>query len=99
MHPSHHAQTPPDKPAYIMASSGEAVTFGQLDQRSNQIAHAFRALGLHHGDTLAIFAENSPRYFEICWAAQRAGLYFVCISSRLTTPEVEYIIKDSGARL
>ena len=99
MHPSHHAKTTPDKAAYIMAGSGETVTFAELDSRSNQIAHAFRTLGLNHGDTLAIFAENSPRYFEICWAAQRAGLYFVCISSRLTTPEVEYIVKDSGARL
>lgn len=99
MHPYHFAKTAPEKPAYIMANSGETVTFSQLDKRSNQIAHAFRTLGLEHGDTLAIFAENSARYFEICWAAQRAGLYFVCISSRLTTPEVEYIIKDSGARL
>lgn len=99
MHPSHHAKTDPDKIAYSMAGSGETVTFSQLESRSNQIAHAFRTLGLQHGDTLAVFAENSPRYFEICWAAQRAGLYFVCISSRLTTPEVEYILKDSGARL
>ncbi|MHA7899535.1 MAG: acyl-CoA synthetase [Henriciella sp.] len=99
MHPMHFAKTHPDKPAYIMAGSGETVTFAELNARSNQIAHAFRTLGLQAGDTLAIFAENSARYFEICWAAQRAGLYFVCISSRLTTPEVEYIIKDSGARL
>ncbi|MEO0608111.1 MAG: acyl-CoA synthetase [Pseudomonadota bacterium] len=99
MHPSLHAQTTPDKAAYIMANSGETVTFAELDKRSNQIAHAFRTLGLKQGDTLAIFAENSARYFEICWGAQRAGLYFVAISSRLTTPEVEYIIKDSGARL
>ena len=99
MHPSHHAKTDPNKPAYIMAGTGEAVTFAQLDTRSNQIAHAFRTLGLQQGDTLAIFAENSPRYFEICWAAQRAGLYYFCVSSRLTTPEVEYIVKDSGARL
>lgn len=99
MHPSHHAKTHPDKPAYIMAGSGETVTFDQLDRRSNQTAHAFRTLGLKQRDTLAIFAENSARYFEICWAAQRAGLYFACISSRLTAPEVDYIIKDSGARL
>ncbi|MDJ0920403.1 MAG: acyl-CoA synthetase [Henriciella sp.] len=99
MHPCHHAKTHPDKPAYIMNGSGETVTFSELDRRSNQIAHAFRALGLNHGDTLAIFAENSARYFEICWAAQRAGLYYVCISSRLTTPEVEYILGNSGARL
>nr|WP_070960047.1 acyl-CoA synthetase [Hyphomonas sp. Mor2] len=99
MHPSHHAKTDPNKPAYIMSGSGETVTFSELDRRSNQIAHAFRTLGLQQGDTLAIFAENSARYFEICWAAQRSGLYYVCISSRLTPPEVEYIVKDSGARL
>ena len=99
MHPCHHAKTSPDKPAYIMAGSGETVTFRQLDERSNQIAHAFRDAGLKPGDTIALFAENSPRYFEICWAAQRSGLYFVCVSSRLTAPEVQYIVEDSGSSL
>lgn len=99
MHPCHHAQTFPDKPAIIMAGSGETISFRELDQRSNQIAHAFRAAGCSPGDTIAIFAENSARYFEICWAAQRSGLYFVCISSRLTAPEVAYILTDSGAGL
>ncbi|RAN36293.1 acyl-CoA synthetase [Hyphomonas pacifica] len=99
MHPCHHAKTSPDQPAYIMAGSGETVTFRQLDERSNQIAHAFRNAGLKPGDTIALFAENSPRYFEICWAAQRSGLYFVCISSRLTAPEVQYIVEDSGSSL
>ena len=46
MHPHHHAKTNPDKPAYIMAGSGEIVTYGQLEARSNQIAHALR------GDTV-----------------------------------------------
>jgi acyl-CoA synthetase (AMP-forming)/AMP-acid ligase II len=99
MHPSHHAKTDPGKAAYIMANSGETVTFGQLEERSNQIAHAFRAAGLKPGDTIALFAENSARYFEICWAAQRSGLYYVCISSRLTPPEVEYILDNSGSSL
>jgi long-chain acyl-CoA synthetase len=99
MHPCHYAKSHPDKPAIIMSGSGEVITFKQLDQRSNQIAHALRAAGCAPGDTIAIFAENSPRYFEICWAAQRAGLYYVAVSSRLTTPEVTYIIEDSGAKL
>ena len=46
MHPSIHAAAMPDKPAYIMAASGETVTYGQLDARSNQGAHLFRSLGL-----------------------------------------------------
>ena len=99
MHPFHHAKSRPDHPAYTMAGTGEVVTFRQLDERSNQIAHALREAGCQPGDTIALFAENSPRYFEVCWAAQRSGLYFVCISSRLTTPEVQYIIEDSGAKL
>ena len=99
MHPHHHAKSIPDKPAYIMAASGETVTYRQLNERSNQIAHALRAAGCQPGDTIALFAENSPRYFEVCWGAQRAGLYYVAISSRLTAPEVEYILTDSGAKL
>jgi acyl-CoA synthetase (AMP-forming)/AMP-acid ligase II len=99
MHPFHHAKARPDHPAYIMAGSGEVVTFRQLDERSNQIAHALRAAGCKPGDTIALYAENSPRYFEICWAAQRAGLYYVAVSSRLTASEVEYILTDSGAQL
>ena len=43
--------------------------------------------------------DNNPRYFELCWAAQRSGLYYTCISNRLTVPEIEYIVRDSGARV
>jgi len=84
MHPFHHAKTHPEKPAYIMAATGETVTYGELDARSNQGAHLFRSLGLNAGDGIAIFMDNGPRYYEILWAAQRSGLRFTCISSKLT---------------
>jgi long-chain acyl-CoA synthetase len=99
MHPSVVAQKTPDKPVIIMAGSGEKLTYGQLDAGSNQGAQLFRELGLKAGDGIAIFMENNVRYLEVCWAAQRAGLYFTCISSRLTTGEVEYIVKDCGAKV
>jgi long-chain acyl-CoA synthetase len=99
MHPCLHARTAPDKPAYIMAGSGETVTYRQLDEQSNRIAQLFRAVGLGAGDHIAIFLENNPRFFEICWGAQRAGLIYTAISSRLTAAEVAYIVGDCGARL
>lgn len=99
MHPSVHAQAWPEKPALIVAETGEAVTFGALDAASNRAAHLFRAAGLRIGDTVALFMDNVPEFYGIVWGAQRAGLFFVCISSRLTAPEVEYIVRDSGARL
>ena len=99
MHPFHHAQNQPDKPAYVMAGSGETVTYAQLDARSNQGAQLFRSLGLKTGDVIALLMENTPRFFEIAWAAQRAGLYYTCVSTKLTPTEVEYIVKDCGARV
>jgi long-chain acyl-CoA synthetase len=99
MYPGIHAKLNPDKPAYIMAASGETVTYGQLDARSNQGAQLFRSLGLQPGDGVSIFMENNARLFEICWAAQRSGLVYTTISSRLTAPEAAYIARDSGAKV
>jgi len=98
-HPSAHAKTSPDKLAFMMAASGESMTYGQLEAHSNQGAHLFRSLGLKTGDCIAIFMENNVHYLALCWAAQRAGLYFTCVSSRLTSGEIAYIVQDSGARV
>jgi len=99
MHPYIHAQKAPEKAAYIMAATGETVTYRQLDERSNRIAQLFRSLGLEAGDHIALFLENNARFFEICWGAQRSGLVYTAISSRLTASEVDYIVGDCGARL
>ncbi|TAK43350.1 MAG: acyl-CoA synthetase [Betaproteobacteria bacterium] len=82
-----------------MARTGETVTYRQLEDRSNQGAQLFRALGLQRGDTIALLLENHARYFEICFAAQRSGLFFTAMSTRLSAEEAEYIIRDCGAKL
>ncbi len=82
-----------------MARSGQTVSYGELDARSNQAARTLREVGLRQGDAIAFCLENHPRFFELCWAAQRSGLQYTAISSRLTAPEVEYIVKDCGARV
>jgi long-chain acyl-CoA synthetase len=99
VHPFIHAATHPNKPAYVMAGSGEIVTYSQLEDRSNRIAQFFRAQGLKTGDHIALMIENSPRFFEICWAAQRSGLYYTAMSTRLTAGEAAFIIGDCGAKL
>jgi len=54
MHPCVHARTHPDKPAIVMAASGETVTYAELDRRSNQVAQLLRAHGIGIGDTVAL---------------------------------------------
>ncbi|MFT3799843.1 MAG: AMP-binding protein [Burkholderiaceae bacterium] len=99
MHPYLHARTHPDKIAYLMANGGETVTYRQLDERSNQFAQLLRARGLRAGDRIAILMENHPRFFEVCWGAQRAGIIFTACSTRLTPGEAAYIIGDCQARM
>lgn len=98
-HPCVHARSDPGKPALIVAETGETISFAELDQRSNRAAQLFRTHGLEAGDTIALFCENMPQFYDVAWGAQRSGLFFVCISTKLTAPEVGYILADSGAKL
>jgi long-chain acyl-CoA synthetase len=99
MHPYIHAQTQPDHPAYIMAETGVTVSYRQLDERSNQIAHLLRSLGLKPGDHIAILLENHPSYYEICWGAQRSGIIYTAMSTRLTVGEAAYIVANCEAKV
>src|SRR5450432_3431629 len=87
------------QPAFIMANSGEAVTYAELEVRSNRLAHLFRKLGLKRLDHYAIFMENNSRYLEACGAGERAGLYFTCVNSYLTGSELAYIVNNSESRV
>src|SRR4030088_140662 len=98
-HPSVYARTQPDKIAYRMAGSRKAITYRELDELSNQGANLFRALGLKAGAHVALLMENRLAFMEICWAAQRSGLYYTAISRYLTRDEIAYIVKDCGAKV
>lgn len=94
-HPRAH---PPDKPAFIMAASGETVSFGLLEDRANQGAHVLRAQGIDRGDHIAILMENRREMLEVCFAADRGGVYYTTISTHLNKDEIEYILADCNAR-
>lgn len=98
MHPEVLAQQWPDKPAYIIAETGAAVSFSELNDLSNQAAQLFRKLGLRRGDHIALMTENHPVMLQICVAAERAGLYHTAISYRLQKDEVDYIVADCQAK-
>ena len=97
-HPSFHAAARPDKPAYVIAETGETLTYAELDRRTNQGAQLFCRLGLKPGDHIAFLLENGLAFAEISWAAQRAGLIYTAISRYLKADEIAYIVRDCGAK-
>ena len=98
IHPSFHAQRTPDKIAYQMAETGEALTFAQLEARSNQAAHGLRKIGIGVGDHITFLLENRLEMMVLIWAAQRSGIVFTPISRYLKHEEAAFIVQDCGAR-
>jgi long-chain acyl-CoA synthetase len=99
MYPGHHATAHPDRAAFIMASTGETVTYAELEARANRLTHLLRAHGLKRFDHFSIFMENNNRYLESCAAGERAGLYYTCVNSYLKADELAYILNNSESRV
>lgn len=99
MYPGQYAEQHPDRAAFIMASTGEAVSYREYEARSNRLAHLLRDLGLKRLDHYSIFMENNNRYLECCSAGERAGLYYTCINHYLKGDELAYILNNSESQL
>jgi long-chain acyl-CoA synthetase len=99
MYLADHARLTPDKPAIVMAESGQTLTYAQLNDNSNRFAQYLHAQGLRRGDHIAILMENNLRFMEVCWAALRSGLYFTTINRYLPPDEAAYIVQDCEARV
>ncbi len=89
----------PEKVAFQMCESGEQVTYAQLNDRANQVAHLISDLGILPGDHVAVLMNNCRELMELCFGLDRSGVYYTLISTRLTTDEMAYIVQDCGARL
>ncbi|MFY0612190.1 MAG: AMP-binding protein [Hyphomicrobiaceae bacterium] len=99
LYPMPPVQQEPDKVAFQISETGETVTFGQLERRSNQAAHLLRDSGVKSGDHIVLLAENCRQFLEICFAADRAGIYYTAISTHATAADAAFISADCGAKL
>ena len=99
MYPGKYAEQNPDRSAFVMAATGERVSYQEFEARSNRVAHYLADKGLGFQDHYSIFMENNNRYLESCAAGERSGLYFTCINSFLTSDELAYIINNSESQI
>jgi long-chain acyl-CoA synthetase len=86
----------PEKPAIIFRD--QKTTYGEFNRRANQVANALIALGIQPGDRVALFMHNLPLFMEAYYGILKAGASVVPMNVLYKAGEVEYILKDSGAR-
>lgn len=98
-HISEVARRFPDKAALICVPDGTVLTYAALEGHANQAAHAFKALGLSHGDCVSICLPNGPAFVAAILGAQRSGLYFTLISPKASVSDIEFIAMDSASKV
>ena len=83
----------------IVDPDGTEYSFGEVLDRVNQFSHGLRALGVQPGDCIATVLPNEHTIIELYMAALQSGLYFTPVNWHLVAREIEYILKDSDAKV
>jgi len=93
----HSATQSPDHTALV--SDGQRHSFGELLQRSRQLASALQALGLQRGDRVALFLDNRVEMAVAVWAVLQAGGAFMPINPLTKADKLAYMLNDARARV
>jgi len=79
--------------------SGHTYTFGELDARSNRLAHALRKRGLSQGDRMCVYLANRIEFIDLFLAAIKLGAIFVPINILYREREMSHILSDAEPKL
>ncbi|MFB4317361.1 class I adenylate-forming enzyme family protein [Actinomadura sp. 21ATH] len=74
-----------------------ALTYAQLDERSDALAAALAERGFARGDALALYTRNDPAFVVGLLAAWKAGGKAVMVDPMSRARELAYLLTDSGA--
>ncbi|MGZ5431290.1 MAG: class I adenylate-forming enzyme family protein [Thermoanaerobaculia bacterium] len=90
---SERARVTPDRIALVSVETGERITYAQLNERAERAASTLCAV-LDPGDRFGILAHNSVEFLELFFAAGKADVIVVPLSTRATQHELEHIVDD-----
>ena len=97
---AHFGRRTPNKTAVVDLASGRRFTYAQFDARISRLAgHLRDRLGIKRGDRVAVLAHNTTDTLEVQFASGRIGAVFLPLNTRLTVPELQYIVGDASPKL
>ncbi len=83
-----------------LAYEGEVLTYADFTSMVYRLAHAMRdELGVQQGDRVAIAMRNYPELLALVLAISSIGGVVVFVNAWWTTEELDYALRDSGARI
>ncbi|MEU9505164.1 Pls/PosA family non-ribosomal peptide synthetase [Micromonospora sp. NPDC048170] len=85
--------------AVALECEGARLTYRELDERANRLAHHLRALGVGDGSRVAILLRRSVETYVALLGIGKAGAAFVPIDPESPADRVAYIAEDSDVDL
>jgi long-chain acyl-CoA synthetase len=85
----------PEKEALIQPKTDDRLTYGELDDRANQLARGLVVAGCSGGQRLGILAGNSTEFLVTFFAAAKAGVEFVPVSTEMTVDDIRYCVEQA----
>ena len=76
---------------------GRHWSYGELEAMTNRYAHGFEALGIGHGDHVAVMLPNCPEFFWVCWGLGKIGAVAVPINTAAKAEMLRYFVDQSDA--
>jgi amino acid adenylation domain-containing protein len=91
------AKAYPEKPA--VWARGRSITYKELEERSNQLAHLLRAKGVAKGDRVGLFFPKSVESVVSMLGVLKAGGVYVPLDPQAPAERVGYIMSNCGIRV
>ncbi len=83
----------PERTAIVCG--GKRVTFGQLEDRANRLAHHLAQHGVGRESTVGVYSLNSIEFIETMLAAYKLRAVPININYRYTAEELKYIFDNA----
>src|SRR5215470_6658683 len=89
-------RTPQQRAVHFL---GRELSYAELDALANRMARKLMAAGIGHGDSVAIFATNSPEYVAAFFGCARIGAALVPINLMFTADDVDYVLERTRVKV
>ncbi|CAN5535282.1 AMP-binding protein [soil metagenome] len=89
----------PEQLAFVSRHQERRMTFAEFDIEVDRVARALIAAGLEKGDRVGIWSPNRIEWALVQYATAKIGVILVNINPAYRTHELEYVMRQSGARM
>ncbi|MCX7010364.1 MAG: long-chain fatty acid--CoA ligase, partial [Kiritimatiellaeota bacterium] len=83
---------------FKVGDAWQTCSYSELLERVHRVAYFLGGLGLQPSDRVAMLLPNCPEWPEIYFGITSLGLTAVPMDAKLRAQEIEFILRDSGAR-